>query len=72
MKRFHELTKEQQDQAIEFAKQELKELISVNIICSDRPMTDENIHEFATIAAEDAFYSEKTDAIIEGIADENA
>jgi hypothetical protein len=63
MKRFHELTKEQQDQAIAFARNELKE----------NPFIEQGdpkrVDEFAQMAAEESFYSEKGDAIIADIAD---
>ena len=67
MKRFHELTKEQQDQAVEVAREELTSLIGKGIICSDRPLTREHMDEFAQCAAEEAFYAEKTDKVVEGI-----
>ncbi len=67
MKRFYELTKEQQDQAVEVARSEIKELISIGLISSDQPLTKEHLDEFAVCAAEDALYSEKTDKVIEGI-----
>jgi hypothetical protein len=67
MKRFHELNKSQQEQAVAFARQELRELINNGVICSNRPLTKEDEYEFATCAAEEAFYSEKTDKVVEGI-----
>lgn len=68
MKRFHELTKEQQEEAIQFAKRELKDCLEKKIISSDRPLSDAHLTDFATCAAEDAWYAEPTDKVISDIA----
>ena len=69
MKRFHELNKDQQKQAVEFAKGKIGELVIHGVIVSDEQMTQNDVNEVAEAAAEDAWYSEREDFIIEDIAD---
>lgn len=70
MKKFHQLTKPQQDQAIALAVIEMKDCIEEGMISFDKPITDELIREYAYFAAEDAWYSQPFDKVIEGIAEE--
>lgn len=67
MKRFHELTKEQQKTAISFALTELKDLLEKGVVRFDRPASDEVLQEYAICAAEDAYYSEMGDKVIDDI-----
>ena len=69
MKRFHELTKAQQEQAIEFAADKLHDVIKMGFVVTDRQMTKEDAKAVALCAAEDAWYSEREDYIIADIAD---
>lgn len=70
MKRFHELTRPQQEQAIEFAANKLHELVIHGIIVTDTQLTKAHFREIATCAAEDAWYDEKTDMVVSDIANE--
>lgn len=69
MKRFHELTKQQQSVAIEHAKKTVGELIEQRVVTPDRTVTDTHMDEFAIGMCEDAWYSERTDHIVADIAD---
>lgn len=69
MKRFHELTKEQQEQAVDFAASKLQETINHGVLVSDRNLTQRDVREIATAAAEDAWYSEREDYVVADIAD---
>ena len=68
MKRFHELNVTQQDEAVKVAKDELLDLLEQGVVQFDRPATDAVIQDYAAAAAEDAWYSEPADRIIDGIA----
>lgn len=70
MKRFHELTKPQQDQAVNFALAEMKECVEMGIVVFDKPVTNEVLTDYAVAAAENAWYSQPSDKIIDDIADE--
>jgi hypothetical protein len=67
MKRFNELTKSQQDEAVNFATLELKECIDMGIVSFDKPVDSHTLTQYATIAAEDAFYAEIGDKVIDDI-----
>lgn len=70
MKRFHELTKDQQEQAIVFAQDKLTGLLGDGIVVSEnRPVKKSDLREVAEAAAEDAWYSEPTDFIVQDIAE---
>jgi len=69
MKRFHELTKPQQEQAIQFAADKLHESITHGVVVTARQMTKAQAREVAEAAAEDAWYSERDDMIVADIAD---
>ena len=69
MKRFHELTKPQQEQAIDHAAAKLQESINHGVIVSDRSLTRAEVREVAACAAEDAWYSERHDYVVADIAD---
>jgi hypothetical protein len=69
MKRFHELTKGQQEQAINYAANKLHELVLHGVLMTDMQMTKTQVREVATCAAEDAWYSERDDQVIADIAD---
>lgn len=70
MKRFHQLTKDQQTVAISFATSELKDCIEKGIIHFGHPISDTTIREYATCAAEDAYYAEIGDKVIYDIVEE--
>jgi L-aminopeptidase/D-esterase-like protein len=69
MKRFHELTKPQQDQAVQYALDKLHELVVHGVVVTDAQMTKAQAKEVAEAAAEDAWYSEPTDMIVADIVD---
>lgn len=69
MKTFHQLTKPQQEQAIRYAENKLREVILHGVVVSDRQLTREHVREIATCAAEEAWYSERDDAVVADIAD---
>ena len=70
MKKFHELTKPQQKEAVALATIELRDCIEEGMIVFDKPITDDVLKEYAICAAEDAWYSQPFDKVIEGIAEE--
>jgi len=57
MKRFHELTKPQQDQAVSYAMQQMGEAVESGLIKFDKPVSNETLKDYAIFAAEDAWYS---------------
>lgn len=69
MKRFHQLTKPQQEQAVQHAKDKLHELVVHGVLVTDTQMTKVQVQEVAEAAAEDAWYSERTDMVVADIAD---
>lgn len=69
MKRFHELTKDQQIEAVAFAETELKDCMEKGLISFDKPVSQDTVKEYATCAAEDAWYSQPTDKVIADIAE---
>lgn len=69
MKRFHELTKGQQEQAIQHAANTLHDLVIQGVLVTDTQMTKVQAREVAESAAENAWYSEREDMIIADIAD---
>ena len=69
MKRFHELTKPQQEQAIQHAANTLHQLIINGVLVTDTQMTKAQAREIAESAAADAWYSERHDHIVADIAD---
>ena len=58
MKYFHELTKEQQVDAIEYTTNELKECLKMGIIVTDKPLSDKDLVKCAMMAAEGAQYTQ--------------
>jgi hypothetical protein len=70
MKRFNELTVTQKDEAVKVAKEELLNLLEQGVVQFDRPASDAVVTDYAVAAAEDAWYSEPSDRIIDGIADD--
>ncbi len=70
MKRFEELTKPQQNEAVSFALAEMKECVEMGLIRFDKPVSDNMLKEYALCAAQDAWYSQPQDKIIADIADE--
>jgi hypothetical protein len=69
MKRFHELTRGQQEQAIQFAANKLHELVIQGVVTTDTQMSKADAREVAECAAENAWYSERDDMIVADIAD---
>ena len=70
MKRFHELTLSQQEEAIEYALSELKECIEIGMIEADKPLSKEFLRDCAMAMAEEAYYAEKGDKMVYHIAEE--
>jgi hypothetical protein len=70
MKRFHDLTKDQQDTAVSYAISEMKDCVEMGLIKFDKPVSDAVIKDYAICAAEDAWYSQPQDKIVADIADE--
>lgn len=68
MKRFHQLTEDQQQDAIVFAEKRLIEAIDSRLITTDKPINKSHLKHYATAAAEEAWYSEPTDMIVADIA----
>lgn len=64
MKRFNELTKSQQSQAVEYALTELKECINLGLLSFDKAVSDEVLCGYAEAAAENAYYACETDKIV--------
>lgn len=67
MKRFNELTKNEQESALAFAEAEVKELIEEGFVFTGKIATNEIVREYALIAAEEAWYSERDDKVIDDI-----
>lgn len=70
MKRFHELTKDQQEEAVNYALRELNVCVEMGIIEFPQSVTNDTIKGFAEAAAEDAWYSQPQDTVISDIASE--
>jgi hypothetical protein len=68
MKRFHELKMAQQQDAVEYALNELRSAISEGFIDFGKTLSEETLREYAIAAAETAYYSEREDKIIADIA----
>jgi hypothetical protein len=68
MKTFFELNKDQQEEAVNYALNELRTLINDGIIHFPKSIPDSELREYAISAAEDAKYSEVGDHIIADIA----
>lgn len=64
MKRFNDLSRMQQDEAVGVAKKELLDLLEQGVIRFDKPVTDAVVNDFAVAAAEDAWYAEPGDKVI--------
>ena len=71
MKRFHELSPSQQEEAIEYALSELKECVKMGIIEEDsrNPLSEEFLRSCAEAGAESAYYAEKGERMVYNIAD---
>jgi hypothetical protein len=69
MKRFHELTPDQQKSAIAFTDRKLRELLAEGVLLGVTSLSEEEINNYAQAGAEDALYSEPTDIIIADIAE---
>ena len=70
MKRFNELTKDQQDQAMNYALEELTGCIMRGLVHFEKPVDRSTLKEYALAAAETAWYSEREDKIISGIVED--
>ena len=68
MKRFNELTKEQQREAVNFALGEIKSCMELGLIKFGNIVNKSHLEEYARIAAEDAYYTEEGDTVIDAIA----
>jgi hypothetical protein len=68
MKKYFDLTKSQQEEAVEYALNELRAAIAEGFIDFGRTLPDSLLLDYATSAAETAFYSEVEDKIIADIA----
>lgn len=67
MKQFWELTKEQQKDAIQFAKQELEKTLSLGILDTKNRLADNEILDLAIEAAEGSQYNDEGKAVTEGM-----
>lgn len=67
MKQFFELTKGQQKEAVEFAKQELEKTLSLGILGTKNRLADNEISDLAIEAAEGSKYNDEGKAITEGM-----
>lgn len=67
MKRFKELTQDQKEEAVNFAYEELKSCLLQKMIYFDKPVNESVLRDYAVFAAEDAWYSERTDKVVEDI-----
>lgn len=67
MKRFYELTEEQQAKAVEFATKNLAEAHSMGILEFNRELTKSEFQALAVDAAEESLYDNEGNAIDEGM-----
>lgn len=67
MKRFHQLTPLQREQAVAHALSELKTCIKMGLIKFDKVVRPDTLAQHARGAAEDAWYGELGDTVIDGI-----
>lgn len=63
MKSFHQLTEEQQKNAIEFAKSVLEDCIEIGLFTTNRPASEKEIEELSVQAAEGSMYDDNGKAI---------
>lgn len=66
MKKFEELTKEQQNRAIEIATKEMKECADLGILAFNEPISESIIARYARDAAEGSLYSDSGFESIKG------
>ncbi len=69
MKRFHELTKEQQDLAVSYAMGQMAESVENGLIRFDKPVSGDLLREYATYAAEEAWYAQVGEIVVYEIAE---
>lgn len=69
MKRFHELTKQQQEEAIEASSNEVMDLLKSGVVTLDGEVTRDRVREIGTMGAENAFYAEEGDKVFYNIAE---
>lgn len=71
MKRFHQLTADQREKAVEYALTELKSCIKMGLIKFDKVVRQDNLRKHAEGAAQDAWYGELGDMVIDGVTEVN-
>ena len=71
MKRFYELNATEQKTAVDYAYDELTDLLEQEVIFFDRPVTDDVLLEYATVAAQEAYYPETGDKVVYDIVTES-
>lgn len=67
MKNYQQLTAIQQVKAIEFAKKELVEALSLGTIVVGAKLSESEIEGLATVAAEESQYDSQGNALVEGM-----
>lgn len=67
MKRFHQLTPVQREKAVAHALSELKTCIKMGLIKFDKVVRPDTLEQHARGAAEDAWYGELGDMVIDGV-----
>jgi hypothetical protein len=68
MKLYWKLNIEQRDKAVSFAEKELRSCVELGLISINKT-DDRYIRELALIAAQESFYSEKGDVVVDDITD---
>ena len=64
MKKYDDLTKEQQEVAIEFARITIEECFADGLFTTNRPVTPEELDDLAHIAAEESEYDDDGKVIV--------
>jgi hypothetical protein len=64
MKKFNELTIDQQIKAIEYAESEIKDMLKLGIIYFKKAITKTKLKEYALVMAEDALYNENSVSMV--------
>lgn len=67
MKKFEELTEEQQKNAVGFAQKELEDALSLGTIVVAAKLSDVEIAELAKVAAEESAYDDQGNAVVAGM-----
>ena len=70
MKRYAQLSKSQQHTAVEFALSELKKCVEMGLVTFPKPVSEATLRDYAQVAAEEGWYAEPGDKVIDDIATE--